>query len=248
MRRPGVALALLFLLSFGAALLPALPLRWALRFAPAALACEQPEGTPWSGHCGVASWRGPAGPVPLGALSWNWRPARLLRARLAFDLSLQRGPAQATALLQLSPGRLEVLDLGFSGPLDPTLLRGVPPGWSGRLEGRGLRLRLRAGKLDALDGDLEVRDLRSGRGDAWGSYQLHIPKQAGGGLAPGSLKALEGPLQLQGTLQLKADRSWQLDAAVAARPEAPADLARALEALGPPDAAGLRPLSIAGSY
>jgi hypothetical protein len=246
MRRPGALLVLAFLLSFGVGLLPRIPLRAGLRILPATLTCSQPQGALLSGRCQDLSLRLRSGPLSLGELSWSWRPWRLLRGRLAFDLSAQRGPVQASALLQFALTRIEVLDLSGQGPMDATLLRALPPGWSGEFEARGLRLRLEGDRLTALDGDLRVPHLRAAQGEAWGSYQLHIPRLPGGGLAPGTLRSLEGPVALQGTLRLKPDRSWQLDASVAMKPGSPA--AAALDFLGPPDAQGMRPLSVSGSY
>lgn len=248
MRRPGAWLALLFLLSFGIGLLPQLPLRFALRFLPGAMACTQPEGAALSGQCQALTLSTASGPVTLGTVSWTWRPWRMLRARLAFDVSMQRGPTEATALVQFTWGRVELLEVNAKGPIDALLSHGAPPGWTGQLDVRGLRLRLQKGQITALDGDLTVKALRSAQGVEWGSYRLHIPRLPGGGLAPGALESVDGPLLLRGTLLLKADRTWQLDAQVAAKPGAPEGAASALSLLGPPDAAGMRPLSIAGSY
>jgi hypothetical protein len=56
-----------------------------------------------------------------------------------------------------------------------------------------------------------------------------------------------GPLQINGTIKLKADRSYELDALVGAKPNTPQNLLRALEFLGPPDAQGRRQFSMAGA-
>jgi hypothetical protein len=242
-------LGLLFAITFLLVLVSHLPLRWALPLFPKVLQCQGGEGSLWSGHCASLAWTGSGGGMRLGDVSWSMRAARLLRARLAFDVRVQRDGSQASALAQLGFGSLELLDLAAHGPLDPALVKGFPPGWTGELDVAGARVRLEGGKLTALDGRFVARNLVSQvpRPTAWGSYQLHIPRRNGGGLAPGELKDLEGPLQLRGTLKLATDFSWQLEGGVATRPGADPGLAQQLQYLGAPDAEGLRPFSLAGS-
>jgi hypothetical protein len=249
-KRRTTALALLFAVSFLLALLFHLPLRWALRLLPRAAQCQGPEGSLWSGRCATLAWSAANGTLPIGDVSWSMRPARLLRTRLAFDVHIQRGIAQASVLAQFGFGRVELLDLDARGPLDPSLVKGFPPGWSGELEVTGARVRLEHGKLSALDGTMVARNLvsQSPRSTTWGSYQLHFPKRQGGALAPGELKDLDGPLRLQATLRLSPDFSWQLDGGAAARPGADPSLAQQIQYLGAPDAQGLRPFSLAGSF
>ena len=242
-------LGLLFALTFLLVLVFHLPLRWARPLLPRALQCQGAEGSLWSGHCASLAWSAAGGAMPLGDVSWSMRPARLLRARLAFDVHVQRGGSQARALAQLGFGTLELLELTAHGPLDPALVRGFPPGWSGELDVVGARVRLEGGKLTALDGSFVARNLVSQlpHPTTWGSYQLRIAPRVGGGLAPGELKDLDGPLQLRGTLTLAPDFSWQLEGGVATRPGADPGLAQQLQYLGAPDAQGLRPFSLAGS-
>jgi hypothetical protein len=243
------ALALLFALVFLLTLLVHLPLRWALPLLPRALQCQGPEGSPWSGRCAALAWTASNGTMTIGDVSWTMRPARLLRTRLAFDVRLRRGLAQASALAQLGPGRVELLDVDARGPLDPSILKGFPPDWTGELEITGARLRLERGTLTALDGTVIARNLvsQSPGPTTWGSFQLRIPKRDGGALAPGELKDIEGPLQLLGTLQLGPDFSWKLEGRVAARPTAAPALVKLMQQLqgfGPADAQGLRPFSL----
>lgn len=249
MKNRGAALALLFGSAFVLTLLVHLPLRWALPLLPRALQCQGPEGSLWSGRCATLAWTAPGGVMPIGDVSWSMRPARLLRTRLAFDVRIRRGPSLASALVQLGIGRVELLDVDARGPLDPSIVKGFPPDWTGELEITGARVRLEQGKLTALDGTVVARNLvsQSPGPTAWGSYQLRFPKRDGGALAPGDLKDLEGPLQLQGILQLGPDFSWKLDGRVAARPTAEPALVRQIQQLqgfGPVDAQGLRPFSL----
>lgn len=245
--RRGIALGLLFLVSFAIATGLRVPVTAVLRYLPADIVCESPDGSPWAGRCGALIVMQRAKPVNLGALSWSWRPWRLLRARLAFDLTLRREADVLTALVQLTPSRsLEVLQLAGQAPLELVLAGTVPPGWTGRLAFEDVRLRvLSDGRLQAADGQLQLHALQSPRGERWGSFALQVPRMSGGGLAPGALRTIDGPLQVQGTLQLQPDQSWQLDARIGSQDPT---LTEGLAVLGPPDAAGLRALSVAGRF
>lgn len=246
MRRPAAPL-LLFAAAFVVVLLARLPLRFVTGLLPKALQCTAPEGSLWNGHCANLAWSG-AGTLSVGAVDWSLHPLQLLRGRVAADVEVQRGPAHATAFVARGFGQLEVRNLVAQGPLDPALMKGFPPGWSGAMEIQGGHVRIEHDKLAALDGDLVVRQLvaHAPQETRWGSYHLRIPPRAAGGIAPGEIQDLDGPLQLRGTLQIAADSGWQLDAGVAPRPGADLGLAQSLEMLGSPDAGGLRHLSVAG--
>lgn len=238
--------ALLFLFVFAIALAVRLPLQWALPWLPKSLHCERPQGSLWSGRCQGLSLA-PSG-FAVTDVDWTLRPAQLLRGRLALDLHLRRGAAEASGLLQWSPGGMELLGFSGAGDLEP----GLPPplaGWTGQVRFESLRVDLSGGQLVTLDGRLEARNLRSPQGLAWGSYRLEIPRAAASGIAPGRIESLEGPLRLKGSVQLDpAYRSWQLDLRIAVQPGAAAEIGNALAALPPPDQEGLRPLSIAGAF
>ena len=253
--RRGSALAFLFLVVFALAIIIRLPLGPLLRFLPPGIHCEDPEGSPWSGHCASLRLEQSGRSMGIGALDWSLKPWRLFRARLAFDVRVHAAEAgrsadQLTAIVQITTSRqLEVLGLSGTLPLQ-TFAGSLPQGWTGQLQFKDLRLRLRAdGRILAADGEVSVRQLRSPRPYDWGSHVLRMPRASGEGLAPGSVQSLEGPLQVDGTLQLQPDGGWQLDARVGAKDPALADeLSASLAVLGPPDAAGLRPLSVAGRF
>jgi hypothetical protein len=56
-----------------------------------------------------------------------------------------------------------------------------------------------------------------------------------------------GPLAVNGTIDIKKDRSYLVNGFVATRPGAPSDMARQLEILGAPDAQGRREFGFEGS-
>ena len=250
MNRPKTAPVLLFVAAFCAVLIGRLPLRWVAPHLPSDLHCEQPEGSLWAGRCASLSVKRATGAfMLLGDVRWALRPAPLLRARLALDLSLLRGPATARGLVQLGVGHFEVRDLTAQGPLDPGLVPGFPPNWSGSIRITDARLRLDKGQLTALEGTAVASDLVAAgvKRTAYGSYQLKIPRVTDGGLAPGALTDLGGPLEVHGVFRITPKREWTLEGRVAPRPTADPDLVQQIQYLGGADAQGQRQFSVAGT-
>ena len=81
-----------------------------------------------------------------------------------------------------------------------------------------------------------------------GGYRITFPPATTGDELVGALGDTgSGPLEIAGNIRLKSDRSYVIEGAVAARPEAPKSVADTLQYLGPPDAQGRRPFSISGT-
>ena len=62
----------------------------------------------------------------------------------------------------------------------------------------------------------------------------------------GSLEAISGVLELDGTIRLTADRNYQIVGQVAAKPNAPSSITQQLQFLGTPDSQGMREFRIEG--
>ena len=77
-----------------------------------------------------------------------------------------------------------------------------------------------------------------------GGYKVTFPPDAAAdGVVKGAIVDLGGPVQISGTLELKAaDRSYHIDSMIGTRADAPREVVNALQYLGPPDAAGTAPL------
>jgi hypothetical protein len=242
---------LLAVLAFAVALLWRLPLRWALPFVPANIHCSAPAGSLWKGRCGDLSLAAPGGALPVGPVSWQLAPAALLKGRLAGHAQVAGPLLQGRARFSAGLGRtLELQDLDATLPLDRRLLPMVPANWTGRVNVRVPQLKIVAGRLESVAGDIEARDIvaQGSRPDDFGSYALHVPAAAPGQVHRGELRDLGGPLELAGAVVMQPDLSWQVDAQLSARPAASADLRRLIEFLGPPDAQGRRPFSVAGDF
>jgi hypothetical protein len=250
--RPSYGLGLIAAAAFAVALVVKLPLSWAARFLPNSIACSQPAGSLWNGHCAALQVRRAAGvpPLLLGDTHWKLQPASLLRAQLALDVQVQREDAQAAALVVVGiGGSIVVRGLQADAPLDPTLLPGLPPNWRGRLQVANGQLRVRKGTLTFVAGVVTARDLvaQGPSPTSYGNYELSFTPEPGGPALPiGQLRDLGGPLQVDGTLQVTPSMTWELNGHVLARPEANAQLARELQYLGSPDAQGRRVFSARG--
>ncbi|MGA2023559.1 MAG: type II secretion system protein N [Steroidobacteraceae bacterium] len=226
--------------------LPAAVLPWLL---PATLRCDAPSGTLWEGEC--TELRG--GEWELADVHWTLHPAALLRAQLSADLvsADPRAAGRTRATLHLN-GLLELERLDARVPLQGgwSLL---PSGWSGILELHVERASLRSGQLSALQGRVILRQLRSEQSpEDFGSYELDVPAPAAAASGPstpivGQLRDIDGPLSVQGELRLSSQGAYELSGTLAPRGGASPELRQALQLLGPPDAQGRYPLSLAGT-
>jgi len=232
-----------------------LPARVALGWlAPAQARIEGISGTLWRGRAEHLQWQ----ELRLGRIEWRLHPAALLGAHLRADITLTRvdGFARATVATG-GNGHLHFTDLTASLPLNALSATPLADGWSGTLNFKFADLRLdrgwpiqAAGRLDAvaINGPMGGS---AGRPVDAGSYQIDFTSAEGGTQkAPptGTLIDTGGPLQVTGSVQFLDDRSYVIEGLVALRPEASPDIVQALRFLGPADAQGRRPFSLAGSF
>lgn len=244
MKRP-LWIALLAAAAFVAIVLARMPAAWVVPARGAQWACASLDGSLWSGTCAGLTVSG----TPLGDLSWELHPLRLAAARLAAHLTLSHGPAEAAADVELTFGqRITARNLVADLPLDPALLPAVPPNLHGRAHIELALVQVQHGVIRQLQGRIEARNLeeRSGNNTALGSYSVSFP--GGRGDPVGTLRDLEGPLALEGTLRLTPAPGFELEGVIAARRGAPPELVNSLRFLGSPDATGRRPFSLSGTF
>jgi hypothetical protein len=238
-------IALLAAVAFVAIVLARMPAAWVIPARGAQWACASIDGSLWSGTCAGLTVSG----TPLGELSWELHPLRLVLGRLAAHLTVSHGPADAAADVELRFGeRLTARNLSADLPLDPALLPAVPPTLHGRAHVQLALAELQHGIVRQLQGRIEARNLeeRSGNNTALGSYAVSFP--GGSGDQVGTLRDLEGPLALEGTLRLTPAPGFELEGFIAARNGAPPELVNSLRFLGSPDATGRRPFSLSGTF
>ena len=244
MKRP-LWIALLAAAAFVAIVLARMPAAWVVPTRGPQWACASLDGSLWSGTCTGLTVSG----TPLGDLSWELHPLRLATARLAAHLTLSHGPADAAADVELTFGqRITARNLVADLPLDPALLPPVPPNLHGRAHVALALVQVQHGVIREIQGRIEVRNLeeRSGNNTALGSYSVSFP--GGSGDQVGTLRDLEGPLALEGTLRLTPAPGFELEGVIAARRDAPPELVNSLRFLGSPDATGRRPFSLSGTF
>jgi hypothetical protein len=207
-------------------------------------------GTIWSGHAQGLAARG----AQLGDLQWSLRPAALLRGTLAGHALLIGTERRLEAdFARAWSGRLTLEAARAELSLASLAALGLPVGrnWRGQVVADLTHLELEGSWPVAAIGTIDLHELTSPppRTAALGDFRLTVPAPAA---AAGQLKAMvtqtAGPLLFDGLITLSKDRTFLLEGTLAPRGTPPADLARLLEALGPPDARGRRPFSVSGTY
>ena len=243
--RRSLWIALLAAAAFVAIVLARMPAAWVLPARGAQWACASIDGSLWGGICAGLTVSG----TPLGDMSWELHPLRLLTGRLAAHLTLSHGPGDAAADVELTFGqRLTARNVLADLPLDPALLPSVPANLHGRAHLELTLGEVQRGVIRQLQGRIDARNLeeRSGNNTPLGSYSVSFP--GGSGDPVGTLRDLEGPLALEGTLRLTPAPGFELEGVIAARHGAPPELVNSLRFLGSPDATGRRPFSLSGTF
>ncbi len=240
---------LLGLVAFLVALLVVLPARWVGGLLPPGVQCAEWRGTLWRGSCGQLAVAVPGHPpVRIESTSWKLHPLSLLRGRLSADIALTDARGDATGQVEMTrSGQLVLHETAARIQLDPQFSGGLPAGWRGRVEMQQVELDWQANQVHRLGGEFRFIDLRDENGREMGSYQLGFPASS---TPPfnGQLSDQGGPLDVQASVGLGADRSWSLNGTVAVRQGGDTSFRRYLEVLGAPDAAGRYPLSASGTF
>lgn len=206
------------------------------------------SGTIWNGRAQVLQVQG----VNVGGVEWKLHALPLLTAHLNADVKVTRIDGFAQTQLSVSPGgTINFKSLSASLPLSALPPNVIPGGWAATLNGRFSQLTLEKGWPTSVNGTLDVMDLTgpARKPSKAGSYRIAFdPAASTAEVLKGAISdAGDGPLQVNGTIQLKPDRSYAVEALVAARPDAPRNLVQMLEFLGPPDAQGRRQFNTEGT-
>jgi general secretion pathway protein N len=211
------------------------------------------SGTVWNGRAASIQLRGQA----VGATQWRIQAAKLLMGQLTVELKTKRedGFMEGTVTAHLG-GRIRLTDTRMALPI-PVLSSlagmhgGMLSGWQGNIHAQLGELVIEEGWPTQIIGNVEAVELvgPARQPTAIGSYRVEFAA------APnptteiqGSLSSREdAPLDVIGVVRLLPNRQYVIDAQVGTRNDAPASIGKALEYLGPADAQGRRPLSLAGS-
>jgi general secretion pathway protein N len=237
------------LVAFLLALITALPVRWIAGLLPGQVRCAAWSGTVWLGQCTGLTTVQQAGPaLEIEVLRWKLHPVSLLRLSLKADFSVRTAQGSGSGVAELgSNGRIAVQDLAVNAVFDRRLATMLAEGWKGQLDARHLNVRMQGNTLQALSGEIDLRDFNDGQGAAYGSYRLVFPPAA----APpftGRITDTGGPFEVAATVTISADRRWLLDGLVSPRPETSPNLRAKLDLLAAPDANGRHRLQSEGSF
>lgn len=193
-------------------------------------------GTLWQGQVARMMVSG----VDQGALRWQWRPASLLRGKIALDLLWQPRNSQVRARLALSPGALTLLDV--RGELDAASMAAVnraPFILTGSWLLEVPRLQLADfEQVTAAEGRLVWQDAAGGLPQPLALGHLSATLGQTDGWLTLDLQDHGGPLGLQGDARWRPGQPMYLDTRLQARPDADAGLAAGLQMLGRADRSG----------
>ena len=222
--------------------------------ASAVLSFFQPPGVTLAGVSGTL-WNGRAqavrsGTLHLGSVEWHLDILSLFTGKLGANVKVTRTDGFAQGHVAAGPGRITLRGFNASVPVNALPANVVRGGWTGTLNLKLTELALDNSWPVAANGTIEVTDLvgPANRPAAMGSYKVVFPEGAAGGdTLTGQLSDNGGPFAVNGTVELKKNRSYLVTGLVATRPGAPGDVVRALEILGEPDDQGRRQFSIEGT-
>jgi general secretion pathway protein N len=218
------------------------------------LSLVHPPGVTLSGVSGTL-WQGRAqavrtGALHIGSVEWNLDILRLFTGRVGADIKVTRSDGFAQASIASGPGAAVTLrGLNASLPMSALPPNIAPGGWTGTLTLKFAELTLDNSWPVIANGTAEVADLvgPANRPAALGGYKVIFEGAAAADGLTGALSDTGGPLAVNGTVQLKKDRSYLVNGMIATRPGAPSDMTRTLEILGAPDAQGRREFTFEGS-
>lgn len=224
-------LLLVGLFTFAVGMLVFFPARVAYQwFSPPALVVGGISGSIWSGTAVEAAVAG----VYLRDLRWCINPGALFAGELSYSIAASpvTGFIEATVALGIT-GTVAVSDLSASLPLRAVESASGIPGLDGTLNLRFERLTVVDGLLVAADGVAEISNLVVPivHHGSIGGYRAEFFTQESG--IGASIEDTDGLIDLAGSLQIAADRSYRFIGQVAAKPETPGNIRQQMRFLPP---------------
>ena len=213
-------------------------------FAPAdVVAIAGIQGTVWTGSAQSADLSG----IYVGDLEWSFQPLKLFTGKAAWTVSARPQFGTLATDIAVSPGgTIRLTDLESNVSLQPIGdLIGVP-GLRGTAAARFERLEISDGYATAADGSVDVRGLIVPlvSRDSIGDYRAEFFTQEAGVIA--SVEDTNAVLDIAGRLTLGTDRSYELLAQLAPKPETPEQLRQQIQFLPSGDAPGRHELRLMG--
>ncbi len=213
-------------------------------FAPAdVVAVAGIDGTIWRGTAQSAD----IGGIYIGDIEWRFRPLGLFTGRLAYSISARPQFGTLVTDVAVSPGgsiRLSTFESNMS--LQPVGSMIGVRGLRGTAAARFERVEIADGIATAADGAVDIRGLvvplvsRESIGD----YRAEFFTQEAGVIA--SIEDTNAVVDVAGRLTLGRDRSYELLAQLAPKPETPEQLRQQIQFLPSGDAPGRHELRLMG--
>lgn len=205
------------------------------------------EGTATEGAMLGARWRG----ARIERLTWHWRPLALLMGRLEFTLNVDDPEVKLTGNAAMGLNR-QVRFRNLAGRLPLARLGPLAGSASPPLQGiaeftlRELDLNT-AGRPLAAYGVVYLLNLRATLGQPLnlGDFVAQLDSAGAEGIQ-GKIKDKDGPLSLEGTLNLLPDGRYRFNGQAAIRDAGNQTLRQTMNLLGPPGADGRWALNFSG--
>lgn len=240
------SLTLLAVLTLVTAMVITFPARVAYQWAsPPHVKLSGIQGTIWRGNAREFSTNG----VYLRDLTWRMRPLQLFTGKAGYDISGSpvSGFFESEIALGLG-GTLTLENLSASVPLQMFAAAANINGLSGGASLKFERLELESGRPTVMDGTVDVANLvvPALSSASIGGYRAEFFTQNNGIVA--SVEDTDGVIDLAGSLQLNADKSYAFLGQVVAKPNAPESLKRQIGYLPVANDRGQHELRLEGSY
>ena len=212
-------------------------------FAPAEVTIGGIQGSVWHGSANEAAVNG----LYMRDVEWSLNALRLFTGELSYsvDATPVSGFLESDVIIGYS-GVLTLSDLTAALPLDLLADAANVPGLQGSVSLSFERIQIVDGLATAADGTAQFADLIIpifGR-DSLGGYKAEFFTQNNGITA--SIEDTDGVLDMAGSLEVSADRSFKFIALVIAKPEAPQRIRQLLQTLPAANNRGQRELRYEG--
>ena len=212
-------------------------------FLPDGIAVNGIDGTAWSGDAKAASANG----IYLRDLQWRIRPLSLLTGKVSYRLSAKPLSGFAESIVNVGVGgKVSMTEVSASLPLS-LFADGVGvKGLAGTASIQFNRLEIVDGLATAADGTVQVANLVVPvvSSSSLGGYKAEFFTQNNG--VGASIEDTDGVIDLAGSLQIRADRSFEFIGQVVAKPTAPDGVKKQLRFLPPPNDRGQQEIRLEG--
>lgn len=212
-------------------------------FAPETVRLSGISGTVWSGSAAEGTF----GTFYAGNLGWRFRPAALLTGKIGYAVTADpAGGSFASDVGIAAGGSLHLTELRARLPLAALGNAAAAAGADGRIDLQFDTLVLDDGWPVRAAGAADLRGLVVPVLSSAPLGDYHAVFETADDLVTGRFEDASGVLDLAGTLELRADRTYVLSGRVRATNTAPPGLVQQLRFLGQPDADGMRSFRFEG--